>query len=335
MNNLQVGKLALSITAVLALVSCSIFSSPASKPKPLPANPQEFFATNGVATQTKSITVGGSSVKVTFSQGTSLTFGPDSVVDSSGAIYTGVVELGVREITSKSDMILSNVLTISNESPLVSGGMFFLELKTPAGAALNVNPAKGVAVAVPLKDKPGAANDRMQQFFGSQTKCGKEVPNGGTVTPAIPIDPKDSSVNWCPVAGKFGIDNTTPPGSYVFSVFNKGWINCDFFYNDLRAKTTLRVTFDPIDDENTMVFMIPKGINTVIAVYTKDGTNKRKSYDNSIPVGLETELVALTFHDGKQYLAHKTLVVSANMTENLIFAEASTKEIQDYLSLHN
>jgi hypothetical protein len=327
--------------AIGALVISSLAACGTPVGNTVPATPQEFFNANGVATQIKNISVGTAPVTVTFEKGTALTFANDSIVNTDGTPFTGNVVLSVREIVSKADMVLSNVLAVSNPSqigttpaipaPLVSGGMFSLDIKTPAGTALNINPAKGVGAAVPIQ--PGAKpNDVMQQFTGSQSSCASEP----HPSQSVPIAPGDSSVNWCPVAGQFGINTTTAPGSYVFSVFNKGWINCDFFYSDPRAKTTLRVTFDPINDANTVVFMIPQGINTVIALYTKDGLNKRKSYDNLVPIGLNTELVALTFDNGKQYLAHKTITVggttAAGPTENLTFIEASTADIKAYLT---
>ena len=299
----------------------------------LPTNPQAFFEANGVPVQTKTMTLGSSAVSVTFAGGTTLTFAPGSVQDESGNVYSGEVQLKVREVQRKSDMLLSNVLSVSNTSPLVSGGMFFLDLKTPSGAALNVNPVQGVGAAVPVVGKP---NDRMQQFVGQGTSCSQQGGGAGAgpVTSA-PLASGDSSVNWCPVAGQFGINTSTPPGSYVFSIFGKGWINCDFFYQDSRPKTTVHVGFTAINDANTVVFLVPQGINTVIALYTQDGSNQRKSYDNSLPIGLNTELVALTFNAGKQYLAHKTVTVSTNLSENLTFNEISTADLKAYLATLN
>ena len=300
-----------------------------------PNTPSEFFAKNGAATQTQTFTLGATSTTLTFAQGTALTFAPGSLQDAGGNAYSGPVTVSIREIQTKADMLLSNVLTISDQTPLVSGGMFNLDLKTPAGADLKINPAKGVGAAVPLKAK---GNDRMQQFVGGSNTCGQSNGTGAVASPAppaVPIPAGDSSVNWCPVAGQFGIDTSTPPGSYVFSVFNKGWINCDFFYSDPRPKTTLHVGFDAVNDANTIMFLVPQGINTVIALYTKDGPNARKSYDNSLPIGLNAELVAITFNAGKQYLAHKTITVSANLSENLSFSEATDTQIKAYLTSVN
>ena len=329
----NLAKIALTLTVVLTFAACS--DAPIVKPPALPASPLEFFQANGAPVQVKTIKVGTTPVKATFAGGTALTFAVGAVQDGSGNPYSGDVVLSVREISTKSDMVLSNVLTVSNESPLVSGGMFFLDLKTPAGAALNINPAVGVGAAVPIVDNkpPVPGMDRpMQQFVGSSTTCATTGVTGVPTAGGAPIAAGDSSVNWCPVAGQFGIDNTTLPGSYVFSVFKKDWVNCDFFYNDPRPKTTLRVTFDAINDANTVLFLIPQSVNTVISLYTLDGPNKRKSYDNSLPIGLTAELVALTFNGGKQYLAYKTVTLSANQTENLTFNEATTAQIKAFLT---
>ncbi|AZI44458.1 PKD domain-containing protein (plasmid) [Deinococcus psychrotolerans] len=308
-----------------------------------PATPAEFFAKNSAIVQKQTFTPGTVDTTLTFAQGTQLVFAPNSVLDASGNPYSGVVNVSVREIQDKSDMILSNVLTVSvptnaDPAPLVSGGMFNLDIKTPAGADLKINPAVGVGAKVPIKDAkldvdPKIKNP-MQQFVGQSNTCGGQG-NAGPIRTPVPIPAGDSSVNWCPVAGKFTIDTTTPPGSYVFSVFNKGWINCDFFWNDPRTKTTIHVDLEPINDANTIVFLVPQGIKTVIALYTKDGANARKSYDNSLPIGLNAELVAITFNAGKQYLAHKTITVSAGLSEKLTFSEATDAQIKAYLTSVN
>ncbi|GAA4022441.1 hypothetical protein GCM10022631_41200 [Deinococcus rubellus] len=297
-----------------------------------PGGPAEFFSRSGAAVQSQTFTLGTVPTTLTFAQGTVLTFAPNSLQDASGNPYSGPVKLGVREIQNKADMILSNVLTISDQAPLVSGGMFFLDIKTPAGADLKINPAVGVGAAVPLKVAP---DDRMKQFVGQSTTCGTTTNGTPNMGSGLPIATGDSSVNWCPVGGQFGVNMSTLPGSYVFSVFNKGWINCDFFGSNPNPKTTVHVSFDPINDANTIVFLVPQGINTVIALYTQDGPNARKSYDNSLPIGLNAELVALTFNDGKQYLAHKTITVSANLSENLSFGEATDAQIKAYLTSVN
>lgn len=341
MKNIQIrtaSQLALVLTAGIGLAACGDRS--VSVPTvTVPANPQAFFAANGAPVQNKTITLGGSAtVSASFAQGTRLTFVPGSVLNADGTAYVGDVVLSVREITSKADMLLSNVLTNSNEKPIVSGGMFNLDLKTPAGAALDINPAKGVGAAVPLRAAPvpGVVDNKgMQQFVGSQKTCGSKEPSGAQLPGGTPIAAGDSSVNWCPVAGQFSIDTTTAPGAYVFSVFNKGWINCDFFYSDPRPKTTIHIGFTPVNDANTIMFLVPQGINTVIALYTQDGANARKSYQNSLPIGMTTELVAITFDAGKQYLAHKTVTVSADLTDSLNFAEASAADIKTYLAALN
>lgn len=314
----------LLITAAISLAACSTGGTPTTK---APANPQAFFETNGVKTQVKTVAVGTTSTSIKFEGGTELTFAPGALLDASGNPYTGDVKVSVREIRSRSDMILSNVLPVSDMKPLVSGGMFNLELQTPAGADLKINPAKGVQAVVPAV---GPIDKQMGQFVGNKCLVTPRPATGQDV--CAPLPEGESSVNWAPVAGQFGINTNTTPGSYVFSVFNKGWINCDFFYSDPRPKGTIFVEFTPLNDLNTIVFLIPKNITTVIALYTRDGANRRKSYANSLPIGLEGEIVALTFNGGKQYLAHKSVTIADQMTVNLAFAEASDNDIKSYLA---
>lgn len=294
-----------------------------------PSTPAEFFSKNGAKDTTKQITVGSGKVKVQFPQGTTLTFADNSLLKADGTAFSGQAKVIVREIRSKADMIFSNVLTVSNGAPLVSGGMFKLDVKTATGDELKINPAIGVGAQVPAVG-PINKEDKMQKFVEANCPAGTEI-NCDHSKPAE----GDSDVNWQPAGGKFSIDNTTTPGSYIFSVFGKGWFNCDFFYRNPAPKTTLHVSFDPINDANTILFMIPKSINTVISLYTKDGPNARKSYIKSLPIGLEAELVALTFNDGKQYLAHKSISIAetsaGKMETSLTFAEASDAEVKSFL----
>lgn len=310
---------AVLVAAALSLAACTGDPAPQTK---VPATPAEFFNENAVKAVDKDVEVGTAQVDVVWPQGTTLSIPKDALLNPDGTVFVGKARVSVREVRSKSDMILSNVLTVSNGAPLVSGGMFRVDVKSAAGVDLKINPAVGIQAKVPAV---GELNKQMQQFVG--TDCIDDP-----VKACQPLPAGESSVNWVPVAGQFGINTSTTPGSYVFSVFNKGWINCDFFYSDPRPKGTIHVGFDGINDANTIMFLLPQGINTVIALYTKDGPNKRKSYTKSLPIGLNAEVVAITFNGGKQYLAHKSIVIADEMTENLTFAEATTADIKAYLS---
>lgn len=331
-------KLSAILSLFVALVSCGVSNEPQNDPqsltlsksddlKSVPQNPTEFFKLHSAKPQTHLIQIGKRPIELKFKKGTIIRFSPKSIIDSKGNTYTGKVKVSVREVQSRSDMILNNIMTTSirpnNKQPianLVSGGMFNLELSTPEGKKLNINPKVGAQVALPVPRKDDRAKE-MVVFQGQTTQCETKLPNPSG----------SSSVNWCPTKNPFTLDPKNVK-FYITTIFGTGWKNCDRFWDDPRPKTTLKVTFDKINDQNTIVFMVPENMQSAISLFKSEPFMR---YDDRVPVGLNTKLVALTFNDDKQYLAHKSIIVSENTTEHLDFQEKTTAEILSYLNTLN
>lgn len=68
-------------------------------------------------------------IEFTTEQGNIITFPSNAFVDGSGNPITGNVDISVTEITNVSDMILSGMMTNSDEGPLSSQGEFNIEVK--------------------------------------------------------------------------------------------------------------------------------------------------------------------------------------------------------------
>ena len=115
------------------------------------------------------------------------------------------------------------------------------------------------------------------------------------------------------IAG-FGVAS---PATTIFPLDALGqWRNCDALYNDPRPKTTVLGYFgDKFNTETgnnytgsdpTMLFFKTKNTNTLIKLYNviftpAPGKEGLLSYQNSIPIGQEGTLLALSAKNGKFY----------------------------------
>lgn len=68
-------------------------------------------------------------ISITTDKGNLITFPKNAFVDKNGNSITGNVEVSIIEITTKAEMILSNMPTNSDQGPLESQGEFLVEVK--------------------------------------------------------------------------------------------------------------------------------------------------------------------------------------------------------------
>ena len=71
-----------------------------------------------------------------------------------------------------------------------------------------------------------------------------------------------------------------------------------------------------------------QGSNVVAQIYTADGTNQVKTYDNTMPIGVSGRLLSFCIKEGRFYFAKKDITISADMTETLTLAETTEAAIQ-------
>ena len=123
------------------------------------------------------------------SQGTTISFPPNALVTQSGAAVTGQVNIALKEVFTKGDMILNNLAPMSNGSPLVSGGEFSLTV-SQGGNQLKLAAGKTVYVQV-----PSTVPDYSMQFFRGKDMADGSV-NWNLKTNAINIAKVRSIVHW-------------------------------------------------------------------------------------------------------------------------------------------
>lgn len=266
-----------------------------------------FFNTNGVKSEFFSFqdSAGGT---FTSAKGTKITVLPNSFIDASSNVVTGIVTLEFKDIYDKSDMILSDKPTNTQWGILKSGGEFFVRVKQNA-ETLNLAPGKSITFEQPLNGLP--LDSVMLPFVLGNDSAGLPAWNWTST----------DSINYTAT-------------SYIYSMYNFNspidsgtWCNSDdpyFFQAYSQTSLTIHPTDNPTQ-YNTNVFIIFSGINAMIHVYL-DSPSMDFIY-NYAPIGLDCSVVAIGVKEGKLYYDIKNTTISANSTVNVSLSEITTEAL--------
>jgi len=235
--------------------------------------------------------------------GTIIKIEPNTFVRNNGDVFTGDVNLEVKEMYNRSDMVFSNASTVSNDMPLISGGEVYIDARSKDGEVLRMDDNKPMAIEMPARI---GTKDEMQLFYG---------------------EAGNNSVNWnlanantvAPVANS----NVSTGSSYNFNTTAMGWINCDKFMRSNNPGTKVRVDIPrAFDTTNTAVFLVFSGQNTVTRCdYFKqlDEYRPNNFYTRwySVPVGTEVTVVSISEINGEYYSAFNHTFIGKDHVENL------------------
>jgi hypothetical protein len=260
---------------------------------------------------------------ITLTGGTKI-FIPAGALKIGGVAVSGDVDYTAIEVLKRSAVIFGGTNTnhISG-APLASDGFIYLNASVN-GVKVDQSLSTAIKISIPT-NRTGVT-----QIWEGVEKVGA-----------------DNQMAWqAPVQnpqGGVGIkrDAEAISGNFTFEMGNLGWINCDVFYSYTNAKTTTHVTL--IDNPGTMasfralsgetfVFFCAKGSNVVAQLYTPEGANKVKSYDNMMPVGIQGKYLSFCIKDGKYYYAalETTIVADQNVTLHLV--ETTQAQVQAAIS---
>lgn len=257
---------------------------------------------------------------VTGEKGTKISFPANSFKDSiTGNLVSGTVTIKLIEVLSKKDILLSGPMTESNGQLLISGG----EIKvtaTSGGRVLAPADSLGrdsIMVKVPQVMKAGDMNLFVQ--------APRKVDNTGV--------PAGFVSTWVPAPyAPFGMGDN----AYEFSLPAFTWVNCDRFYSNPGVKTTITVSPDFLDSDSLtsiQVMIVFKDITTVITLPFNYTLLKFQSYENSLPVGLEGELVIIG-KDKDNYIQFGTqhITIAENMHVDIPIGQSTEATIAAFLN---
>jgi hypothetical protein len=310
--------------SVIAAAITSLISCKKNNDAPQYAKADDFLASHAIPTQsfTGSAATG---FTITGAKGTKVKFPSNAFVDGNGNIVGGTVTVTMKEVMSKKDVIFSGVMTEANGQLLESGGELLIKAKQD-GKDLQVNPAladTGIKVEVPK-----VMNNKDMGLFVQQKR--DQGPNGGgTGGGQQPQNP----TTWAP-APYYPFGNG--PNTYSFTLPGFTWVNCDRFYSDPNPKTT--VTVSPVFQDNNLVtdlqvMLVFKNISTVITFPFNNTIQQFESYQNSLPIGLQADLVIMgKDSDGFIQFGTQSITISAAQHINAPIHKATQAEVDAFLS---
>lgn len=289
---------------------------------PTPIEADAFFEEHGQSLQ--AFTGDASSgFTVTGAGGTEISFPADAFVDEDGNIISGAVEIGIIEILTKKDLLLSGVATESNGQLLESGGELYIEA-LQNGETLYLNPANHhfgsnpVTVKLP-RDTDIDPTDMILFNQGARWDDGLE----------------DDSFTW--LVFNESPDAMVQPYSYDFTIPNFGWINVDKFLNfppDELTFVHVNLTAGSAGGlQDVAVLMVFENLNAVIGlnydpVQEWFGT-ENFSVNPNLPIGEQIAVVIIAKNaQGDLYFdKQENLTITANALYTLTPQQATPQDI--------
>ena len=247
-------------------------------------------------------------------QGIRLIFPANSCTLTGGGAPTAPFTIKLIEIFKRGDMIKHNIQTFAGEDPLVSGGMFWLEVTDATGAVLELN---GVQAILPYQTDATGYENSMQYFVGTT----QTAPSG----PVLSWGTGNSDLSWDETAGTNG----------EFTIWNVmgGWSNCDAFYDLLSGDVTqfsVRVPNAP-DYAFTQVFFAMTDFSTVAALTTVSG-DALTTYTGSIPTGATGKIIAISLKEGSLQIGSQDVTIAGDDSFDLVVAPATIADLQTLLA---
>ncbi|MES2827777.1 MAG: hypothetical protein V4687_06475 [Bacteroidota bacterium] len=283
---------------------------------------KEFTAKFGAQKQTKEINASALPQTVSLANGTKITF-PVGSLTKGGIPVTGNVTVEAYEVLKRSAVIFTGTNTNhSSGAPLASDGFIFIDVKAN-GISVDQNLAVPVKIAIPAK-REGV----------TQLWVGVDQENKPLAAAA------NNQMAWAAPRQANGVglkEVGSVQQTFTFDFGSLGWVNCDIFYNNSATKTTITVdvlnnpgimaSFHAYSGE-TFVYFCAKGSNVVAQIYTPNGANSVKSYDNMMPIGSEGRMFAFSIKDGKYYYAAVETTITANQNISLALTETTETSVQ-------
>jgi len=316
---------------ILAIFMVSIFSLSCSNDDDVKIdknyNVKDFFnKAKKNSVQTFNLNTSELPKTITLAGGSRITIEPGTFA-KGGVAITGAFTVEVREFMKASDMVLGGTNTnLAYGVILKSHGFIHLDVKQ-GETSVDQNFLKNIDVE--LKQPQNVDGDWTQLWEGTETAGADGDQFAWDDLSADAIVSEQTGGGMMEILGK---------GDYFpFKLGKLGWFNCDVYW-DYGNKTTVRVRIEgnPVQLANfegetgyTCVFFHGNGDLVVAQLYTVEGDNVVKSYDDSMPIDKVGTLVAFTVKEGRFYLAkQENLKITQDLAVTLTLTETTEAGIQ-------
>jgi|SRR5688572_8814945 len=286
-------------------------------------------------------------IKIKGKQGTTIYINPADLETENGQPVGKAIQIELKELSNRQQLLNSNAQTVSEGQLLVSGGAFYVNV-TSEGQKVNLKEGKTYSVSLPR-----LSDDEMSLFYGQRDSLNRmnwKQADQKFVLQKIATEPS-RSYQTIIVTGKDSASVTTQANvseeeyqkqlresrmsDKVYSpvALNQfGWINCDRFYKQDDPKTAVQfsVANNAVDLKYALVSLILEDINSIMqsAYYLNDANIEGNAFEN-VPVGLKARFLAVSYQQEKIYATlTNELRVRENHDEQLMLKEMSEEEFE-------
>jgi len=271
--------------------------------EPYYTNTQDFFNQNYVEDQSFTLTAetGGT---ITGKKGTKINFPANAFQDYLGNQTSGQINITIKEIFKKNDMILSNKPSMSDGQPIITAGEIYV--KVVAGdVELRLAPATYFYMILPAD----SLVTTMKVFYGSGDSL--------------------NNINWHTDTllhtGTVSVKNLPYP-SYELTSFNLSWISCARYYVQPQTADVSITLANDTTFTGAQVYLVLKD-NSVMQLKTVSGFSFSAT---GVPVG-PLNLVGLTIHNHLLYFAASHFTLQTGYTGSITLTPTTTVAFKSYL----
>lgn len=288
--------------------------------------------------------LGNKDIMIKGKEGTVVVIPANSLIKKNGEIVTGEIDFSLEEFYKKSEIISSNLNTMSNNEILETGGMINITASYK-GQQIMIDNDKKIIIRMATKNN----------YNGMQTFVSEN--SGEEMNWILPTPSHSDSVNLNKAKKKkrrriimskrlvlgFGKRNNSTFNSYqgikdtaiksqlyntdklIIKSNKLGWINCDRF-PDIKNKTNIIVKVDTA--YWPVVRLIFKDINSIMPGYYN--SNKDVKFIN-IPVGYKLTLIAFSLVNNEPYYASKQIVITKDLIIKLDLTKTTLTKLEEDL----
>jgi hypothetical protein len=241
-------------------------------------------------------------------EGTIITIPRNTLVDQNNQVVKGIIEVQLKEFYKKSEMIMSDLHTMSGNNLLETGGMICLNLYKE-GEELKLKNGEEVKIEMSSQGDNGG----MKTFNGQHQPSGinwveKPSPMGQQV---IEFN-QDNDLGYQAYGDTVDKQKLAKIDQIILTSSKLGWINCDRFYK-VANKTNLIVNVDK--SIKPVVRLVFKDINSIMPCFLN--MNGEGTFPN-VPVGSNAQLIAFGLIDDEPYYVSKEVVIKKDQKEMLV-----------------
>lgn len=276
--------------------------------KKQPNTLEEFFLRNGVHEQCFTIDT-AKPAYITGEKGTELFIDPHSFVDMTGEAVEGSVQIHLKEVFRKSEIVLTNRPTTSQDKLLETGGA--LDIRATQNY-MPLNLSKELMVEIPVSTR--VANPlAMDIFRGTTSRRGLFA-----AQPTFDWIPSDKSQIRLRRSGNRSV--------FELALRELEWINCDYFFRTKEARTMVTAQYDNVSPlREQTAFLVFHDINAVARMYSK-GDNRFTMFN--LPVNHSATLLVFGLgQQGGMYFGKEKLEAISNEIINVTLHAVPEQEV--------